>query len=503
MLQTGIAGLGDQLPGISASRYERHRPEQTLLYQIVDKHYPNFLAQLAVEGKFLPDHVHLEFTDFLKCGLLEHGFLRVRCESCHHEKLVAFSCKKRGFCPSCGARRMVDSAALLVDEVLPKKPIRQWVLTVPFPLRFLFAAYPELMSKVLSIVTRALSTHLIHQAGFKRKGAHTGAVTLIQRFGSALNLNIHFHMLFLDGVYVGDGSGNFAFHYNKAPTVEQLTELLHTISQRVASFLERRGLLERDEDNSYLTLDGLDEDPMGNIHSHSVTYRIAMGPQRGRKVFTLQTIPPKPYLPPGSDRVAKLAGFSLHAGVAAKAHQRDKLERLCRYIARPAVSQKRLSLTATGKVRYELKTPYRNGTTHVIFDPVDFIARLAALVPKPRVNLTRFHGIFAPNSKHRIHVTPAKRGKGRKAQTDKALKDKTPAERHVAMTGMQRLKRVFHIDIEICEKCKGPVKIIACVEDPTVIEKILRHLREKSISNNSAKLPPGRAPPQIELFEDS
>jgi len=396
---------------------------------------------------------------------------------------------------------MVESAALLVDEVLPRKPIRQWVLTVPFPLRFLFAAYPDLMGNVLGIVTRTLSTNLAHQARFRKKDAFTGAVTLIQRFGSALNLNIHFHMLFLDGVYIRDDAGKFAFHYNKAPTVEQLTEVLHTISQRVASFLERRGLLERDEDNSYLTLEGLDEDPMQDIHSHSVTYRVAMGPQRGRKVFTLQTIPPKPDLPPGSDRVAKLAGFSLHAGVAAKAHQRKKIERLCRYIARPAVSEKRLSLTGTGKIRYELKTPYRNGTTHVIFEPVDFVARLAALVRKPRVNLTRFHGVFAPNSKHRIHVALAKRGKGRKEMERPAWDERTPLERHAAMTWMQRLKRVFNIDIEICEKCKGPVKIIACVEDPVAIEKILRHLKEKAISSNTAQLPPGRAPPQIELFE--
>jgi hypothetical protein len=235
-------------------------------------------------------------------------------------------------------------------------------------------------------------------------------------------------------VCVHDGAEGFAFHYNKAPTIEQLTELLHTISQRVASFLERRGLLERDEDSSYLTLDGLDEDPMQELHSHSVTYPIAMGSQQGRKVFTLQTIPPNPDAPSGSDRVAKLAGFSLHAGVAAKAHQRDKQERLCRYIARPAVSEKRLSLTSTGKTRYELKTPYRNSTTHVIFEPLDFIARLAALVPKPRVNLTRFHGVFAPNSKHRVHVTPARRGKGRKALSGTAWKDKTQAERHIAMT---------------------------------------------------------------------
>jgi len=87
-----------------------------------------------------------------------------------------------------------------------------------------------------------------------------------------------------------------------------------------------------------------------------------------------------------------VAGFSLHAGVAVKAHERRKLERLCRYVSRPAVSEKRLSLTPKGNVRYQIKTPYQDGTTHVIFEPLDFIARLAALVPKPRVNLTRYHG---------------------------------------------------------------------------------------------------------------
>jgi hypothetical protein len=82
-----------------------------------------------------------------------------------------------------------------------------------------------------------------------------------------------------------------------------------------------------------------------------------------------------------------------------------------------AVSEKRLSLTPNGNVRYQLKTPYRDGTTHVIFEPLDFIARRAALVPKPRVNLTRFHGVFAPNSKHRAQVTPGKRGKGSESTT--------------------------------------------------------------------------------------
>ena len=174
-----------------AGLYQRHRPEQTLLYQIIEQHYPAFTAHLAARGSVLPGYVQRAFEAYLKCGRLEHGFLRVRCERCHAEHLVAFSCKHRGFCPSCGARRMVESAALLVDEVLPEQPIRQWVLSFPYPLRFLFATKPAVMGKVLSIVYRCLATHLIKKAGFSRNTAQTGAVTLIQRFGSALNLNIH------------------------------------------------------------------------------------------------------------------------------------------------------------------------------------------------------------------------------------------------------------------------------------------------------------------------
>lgn len=116
--------------------YERHRPEETLLYQLIETHYPAFRAQLEAQGQTLPVFVQQEFDDFLKCGHLDYGFLRVCCEDCKHERLVAFSCKRRGFCPSCGARPMAECAALLVDEVLPKEPIRHWVLSVPYELRF-------------------------------------------------------------------------------------------------------------------------------------------------------------------------------------------------------------------------------------------------------------------------------------------------------------------------------------------------------------------------------
>ena len=426
-----------QAPPQSTAVYVRHRPETTLLYQIVQEYWPEFQVELASHGRILPTYVTKEFDEYLKCGRLEYGFLRVRCESCHDEKLVAFSCKRRGFCPSCGARRMADSAALLVDDVLPHQPTRQWVLSVPFPLRFLFASNPNVMTRVLAIVYRTIATHLAHKAGLKTPMARTGAVTLIQRFGGALNLNIHFHMLFLDGVYAGGSNGlPMWFRQVKAPNRSELTRLTHTIAQRVGRYLERQGLVERDTGNVYLTaeaVDASDDDPSNQLLGSSITYRIAVGPQQGRKVLTLQTLPDCESGDPFSSTLGEVAGFSLHAGVATRANERAKLERLCRYITRPAVSTKRLSLTRNGQVRYELKTPWRNGTTHVIFEPMDFIARLVALVPKPRVNLTRFHGVFAPNSQYRALVT-AKRGRGKKVKAPSEVEDQTPAEKRASMT---------------------------------------------------------------------
>mgnify|MGYP001199220276 CR=1 FL=1 len=224
-----------------------------------------------------------------------------------------------------------------------------------------------------------------------------------------------------------------------------------------------------------LLLDDVDDCVMKELQGSSITYRIAIGAQRGRKVFTLQTLPAMvESLDTHGQILAKAGGFSLHAGVSAKAHQRAKVERLCRYIARPAVSTERLKRLSDGKISYELKTPYKNGTTHVLFEPLDFIARLAALVPKPRVHLTRFHGVFAPNSKHRAKVTSESQGKQSKSARIEGRRE--VCEPRKAMNWAMRLKRVFNIDITVCKRCHGAVKIIACIEDRQVIDKILAHI---------------------------
>ena len=270
-----------------------------------------------------------EFQDYLRCGRLEYGFVRVKCNGCRHEHLVAFSCKRRGFCPSCGARRMIETSAHLVDQVFPEVPIRQWVLSFPWSLHLLFASRPEALGRCLAVIVRAIQTDLTHRAGLTASsGARTGVITLIQRFGSALNLNIHLHMLILDGVY----------------TLEQNGPRFH------------------------------------------------------------------------------------------------RVERLCRYITRPALCVDRLSTNAAGQVVYQLKNPFRDGTTHVLSSPGDFIGRLAALVPRPRVNLTRYHG-------------------------------------------------VFEIDITLCPLCGGQLPVIANVTDPDLIRKILDHVQQRA----PPRLPPRRA----------
>ncbi len=471
--------------------YERRRPEETTLYQLVQEHVETFFAQVEAEtGSGLPDFVKEEFDAFLECGILANGFLRVRCEECAHEELVACSCKKRGFCPACGARRMAETAAHRVDQVIPRVPVRQWVLSFPIPLRVLLAAHPHLLSPVLQVINRALSTFLIKQAGLKRSEAQTGAVTLIQRLGSAANLNIHLHCLVLDGVYETTGEVP-VFHPVRAPTAEQLQTLLHPIIKRIMKLLTRKGYLVEEQGITYMAENDADT-AMTPLQSAACTYRIALGPRAGQKVLTLQSVPSFD-AQDTQQRCANEQGFSLHADVRCAMNQRDKLEQLCRYIARPAIANERLKLNSNGDVVLQLKSPYRDGTTHIVMTPLEFMQRLAALVPRPRLNLIRFHGALAPNAKIRSEITP-----GRSVAENDTSDDPDDAHHHLPsarISWARLLKRVFDIDIEHCPHCGGTLNIMAAIEDPAVIAKILAH---RGLPTRAPPRAPARS---FDLFE--
>jgi len=216
-------------PAGSGVRYQHREPERTLLHRIVRENLASFLIEAAERypSGDLPEFIRCEFESHLRCGLLCHGFARVRCPTCRDELLVAFSCKNRGVCPSCSARRMADTAAHLRDLVLPEVPVRQWVLTMPKRLRFLLAWRPKLISLTLNLFLRALFAWQRRCA--KRQGVpnpQCGSVTCIQRFGSALNLNLHFHTLVPNGVFSEDADGAMQFHALAPPTRGDLEKLL-------------------------------------------------------------------------------------------------------------------------------------------------------------------------------------------------------------------------------------------------------------------------------------
>ena len=374
--------------------YERHLPEQTTLYRLVQQHAETFFAEVeAATGASLPQFVKDEFDAFLECGILAKGFLRLRCGNCGHDKLVAFSCKRRGFCPSCGARRMAQTAAHLVDHVIPHVPVRQWVLSLPIPLRLLLAAQPQLVTPVLQVVHRVITRHLLGQAGLKADEADSGAVTLIQRFGSAANLNIHLHCLVLDGAYRRT-DGEPVFVEVPAPSDEALQALLQKIIARLMKLLTRRGVLIEEEGSSYLADSDTESDDartLRPLQAAAATYRIAFGPRAGQKVFTVQGAMPRDTAFTQA-LCADMQGFSLHAAVRCGADERQRLEQLCRYITRPALANERVQCNSAGQVVLKLKTAWRDGSTHIVMSPLEFMQRLAALVPRPRLHLIRSMG---------------------------------------------------------------------------------------------------------------
>ena len=187
---------------------------------------------------------------------------------------------------------------------------------------------------------------------------------------------------------------------------------------------------------------------------------------------------------------ANAHGFSLHAGVRCAAEQRQALEHLCRYLTRPAIANERLSVNRAGQVVLKLKTAYRDGTSHLVMSALEFMQRLAALVPRPRLHLIRFHGVLAPHAKLRATIVPilAQTTTAHAADCDHA---------HGARARMSwacLLKRVFDFDVERCV-CGGKLKIIAAIEEPTVIERILTHL------GLSAQPPPRTPARRVDLFQ--
>jgi Putative transposase/Transposase zinc-binding domain len=351
---------------LSATGYRPRDAEHAALYRVIAEHLDAFLetARRHADGASLPGFVEQEFRDFLTCGVLAHGFARLRCADCALERLVPFSCKGRGFCPSCGGRRMTECAARLVDEVLPRVPVRQWVLSLPYRLRYLLAWDHGLARAVLGVAVRVLLGFQRHRARrYGIRDGRSGCVTAIQRFGGGLNLNIHFHTLLFDGVFHAAGAGDtLDFRPLPPPTDDEIGVVLARMTARVQRLLQRRGLDPGDADFSQADLVAEDSPALAGLSSASIQGRIALGPRVGARVWRVGDDPDAPWVLSTGPRHAHLAGFDLHANVAVPASDRARLEQLCRYLLRPAVAQDRLRLVGDGRIVLTLKTAWADGT---------------------------------------------------------------------------------------------------------------------------------------------
>jgi hypothetical protein len=238
-----------QPQGCTPAVYCHRRPAETPLYRAVQNHLETFLALCRDdwEDARIAPHAERELRRFLECGILAYGFARAHCAECGHDFLVAFSCKGRAVCPSCGTRRMAETAAHLVDHVLPPLPVRQWVLSLPKRLRYHLQHDREAINSALRIFLDEIERHLRAQSPGAGPDARAGAVAFIHRFGSSLNVHTHFHVCVIDGVFESDPDGGVRFVEVREMDARDAEAVQTKVRVRILRAFVRRGLIDKDD----------------------------------------------------------------------------------------------------------------------------------------------------------------------------------------------------------------------------------------------------------------
>ena len=336
---------------------------------------------------------------------------------------------------------------------------------------------------------------------------------------------MHFHTLALDGVYtypVGQRQPT-RFLPLSPPEADEVARVLAGAARRIERLVEARGGGDADAL-------ARDEPLLALLAAASLRARIATGPHRGEPWRRLgDRVEPSDgdaneVDPEASVRVPRHGGMSLHADVSVPAHDRRRLERLCRYVARPPLANERLEERPDGRLTLRLKTRWRDGTTQILMERRELIDRLVPLIPPPRAQRVRYHGILAPGSSQRDRIVPgepvdevdgelSRRGGERSSPAGRdteqrevssrqgversqgprpeALAALAADPRQIGSVGSARrmrwavlLQRVFEVDALRCPRCKSTMRLIAAIEAPAVAERILECLKL-----------PARAPP--------
>jgi hypothetical protein len=412
----------------------------------------------------VPKRLEEEVRRYLECGRLCYGFVHLECEDCRAATVIAFSCKSRGWCPSCTTRRALV-AGLELEATLPFVGHRQWTLSLPRALRLLVVKRPALLKVVERALVKAVWRWQRKEA--KRLGVvgrqAGGAVAMTQWFGSALQLTPHLHVLVPEAVWDAK-TGEVSLL--QPPSDEEVEKVVRRVVRQVrAAFAQVEGAAWPDEDEELSRLQA--EAVQGRLE-------VEVAPSRRRRLLAVAW------------------GFSLHAATWVHGNDREGLARLGRYGSRGPLAEERLSRLEDGRYRYAT----RKGAA-LTLTAEQLVRRLLALVPPPKLHLTAWHGVYAPNARLRPVVMRAPPTPPPLPSTPvPPEQDERELPRRPRIDWATLHARTFGIDVMRCA-CGGRLKVHSVVSTARTAEEVLRNL---GLWQPRVLLPPPRGPPQLEFL---
>ena len=422
---------------ITCRVYRPRDPRKTSLYALLDSLYERVKG--VWEERFERSHgfwrglVDEVVASDRLCGVWQGGFARVRCRRCPEEFLVAFSCKRRGVCPSCGAKRAAELAAFLQDEVVEQVGHAQWVFTIPKMLRVYFLHHRELLGALSLAAYETVKELMLAAVG--EKDFRPGMVSVVQTFGEGAKFHPHVHALCSRGGWTASGEW-MPLPYLDEAAAEKL------FRHKVLALLRRRGLLSQDRIELLLSW--------------------------------------------------RRSGFSIHNRVLVHPRDGREFEPLVRYMMRPPVSLARLHFTpgsheVVSKGGHDEPEP----TEGEKIDAMEFVARVLVQIPDPRRHLVRYYGAYsnATRGKRRKAATPAESSSPDEAPEDAARPDGAYRAAH-RRRWAELIRRVYEVDPLVCPRCGGEMRVIGFITQPALIDRILDHLRKRD-----KILRPPRPPP--------
>jgi len=399
----------------------------------VTAHEERFEERHGPLRRVVPRSVH----GYLECGRLLGGFARIRCPTCHDEHLLAFSCRTRNLCPSCQAKRSVLFGERLREEIVSPVSHRHVVFTIPKVLRGLFERERALLGLLARAAYETLRRVLAAAAGEKR--VVPGMVASIQTFGSYANFHPHIHAIVTEGVFTHEGAFRSVL-WPPSGVLEEAFRRLLLAALRRAERLSKSG------------------------HEHLLSWAHS--------------------------------GFSVHGGQRVDASDAQGLERLGRYVTRPALATGAVTLRDDARVEVATPPDPRTGAASVVLDVLDFVHAVVTQVPDAGKHLVRYYGAYAHKFRGRVRAAaaaispPATPDASETTATrrDADAEPVVPAEpgspEALRRSSWARvLQKVFEVDPLLCARCGTPMKVVAWITDPVVIERILAHRKRAGLES--------------------